>query len=105
MYQLVVYIPETHTEAVKQVMFAAGAGRQGNYDLCSWQVKGEGQFRPLDGSQPFLGNVGSVETVSEYRVEMLCDDNCLKKVIAALQQSHPYEEPAFDIIPLETAVE
>jgi hypothetical protein len=101
MFKLVVYIPEAHTEAVKQAMFAAGAGRQGNYDQCSWQVKGEGQFRPLEGSQPFVGDVDTVETVAEYRVEMLCEEHCLKAVIKALKNAHPYEEPAFDIIRLQ----
>ncbi len=105
MYKLVVYIPEAHTEAVKQAVFAAGAGRQGNYDQCSWQVKGEGQFRPLDNSQPFIGKTGAVATVSEYRVEMLCEARFLQEVVSALKQAHPYEEPAFDIILLETKID
>ncbi len=101
-YKLIVYIPESHTEAVKKAMFNAGAGRQGNYDQCSWQVKGQGQFRPLSGSQPFIGNTHTVEEVEEYRVEILCEASCLKAVINALKNAHPYEEPAYDVVALET---
>ncbi|MEW5248748.1 NGG1p interacting factor NIF3 [Microbulbifer sp. 2201CG32-9] len=97
MFKLCVYIPEAHVELVKQALFAAGAGRIGDYDCCAWQTLGQGQFRPLDGSQPFIGQVGSVEQVPEYRVEMVCDDQCVNAVLAALRETHPYEEPAFDL--------
>ena len=73
-------------------MFEAGAGRVGNYDCCAWQTRGEGQFRPLDGSTPFLGNQGQIETVIEYKLELVCEEPCLKAVIAALKRAHPYEE-------------
>jgi len=68
MYQLVFYVPETHVESVKQAVFNAGGGRIGDYDRCCWQTLGQGQFRPLAGSSPFLGKAGSVEKVDEYRV-------------------------------------
>lgn len=97
MYKLAFYVPETHLEAVKQAVFATGAGLIGNYDCCCWQVLGQGQFRPLDGSNPFLGQAGSIEVVEEYRVELVCEDNVIGKAIAALRDSHPYEEPAFDV--------
>lgn len=97
MLTLVVYIPETHVEAVKSALFAAGAGRYRNYDCCAWQVRGEGQFRALEGSQPFIGREGQVETVPEYRVEMICVEEHLDAVVAALRASHPYEEPAFAV--------
>lgn len=101
MYKLTVYIPESHLESVKTALFAAGAGRIGHYDACSWEVKGEGQFRPLAGSQPFLGQHGCVETVAEFRVEMVVEDAVIHPVIAALKQSHPYETPAYDVIRVE----
>ena len=66
MFKLCVFVPVSHVEQVKQALFAAGAGRLGDYDCCSWQVLGTGQFRPLDGSQPFLGQTGVVEQVEEY---------------------------------------
>lgn len=97
MYKLVFFVPETHVEAVKTAVFAAGAGRIGNYDCCAWQTLGEGQFRPLPGSDPFLGNTGTLETVAEYRVEMVCADEHIADALKALRQAHPYEEPAFDI--------
>jgi hypothetical protein len=100
MYKLGFYVPEGHLEAVKQALFAAGAGRIGNYDCCCWQTLGQGQFRPLDGSTPFLGQQGKVETVAEYRVELVCEEALLTSVLAALRQAHPYEEPAFDVVKL-----
>ena len=83
-------------------MFEAGAGRVGNYDCCAWQTRGEGQFRPLDGSTPFLGNQGQIETVIEYKLELVCEEPCLKAVIAALKRAHPYEEVAYTVIRTET---
>ncbi len=98
MYKLTLYIPETHLESVKEALFAAGAGRYQNYDRCCWQVCGEGQFRPLPGSRPFLGAELLEEHVTEYRVEMLCADERVHAVAAALRKAHPYEEPAYDFI-------
>ncbi len=92
---LVFYVPESHLAVVKEAVFAAGAGRIGSYDLCCWEVRGQGQFRPLPGSQPHLGVVGSVEKVSEYRVETVCSATRITEVIAALQDAHPYETVAF----------
>ena len=83
-------------------MFEAGAGRVGNYDCCAWQTKGEGQFRPLNGSTPFIGNQGQIETVIEYKLELVCEEPCLKAVIAALKRAHPYEEVAYTAIRIET---
>ncbi len=101
MFKLSVFIPETHVDKVKQAMFEVGAGKIGDYDCCSWQTLGMGQFRPLAGSQPFIGHSGGgVEQVDEYKVEMVCEKQILPKAIAALRNSHPYEEPAFDVIEL-----
>ncbi len=102
MYKLCVYVPEDSLESVKRALFDAGAGRIGNYSDCCWQVLGTGQFRPGEGSQPFLGSQGEVEQVSEYRVEMVCADEVVDGVVAALREAHPYEEPAFDLIRAET---
>lgn len=101
MYQLSFYVPETHLEPVKQAVFAAGGGRIGDYDGCCWQCPGQGQFRPLEGSSPFLGAHGEVEQVTEYRVEMVCEDGLIRDAVAALKSSHPYEEPAYNVIRLE----
>ena len=98
MYKLCFYVPESHLEQVKTAMFAAGAGRIGAYDSCCWQVLGQGQFRPLDGSRPFQGQAGSVEVLEEYRVEMVCAPEFIQAVVAALLESHPYETPAWDVL-------
>lgn len=99
-FKLCFFVPETHLESVKQAVFDAGAGRIGDYDCCAWQVAGEGQFRPLPGSRPFLGQQGEIERVSEFRVEMICAETCLDAAIDALRSAHPYEEPAFEAWPL-----
>lgn len=100
MVRITFYVPETHLEQVKAALFAAGAGRIGAYDCCAWQVKGQGQFRPLPGSNPFIGQQGVVEVLDEYKVELVCDDGQLHAALAALKLSHPYEEPAYDVVPL-----
>ena len=102
MYKIGFYVPDTHVELVKQAMFAAGAGRIGKYDSCCWQTPGQGQFRALDGSQPFVGQQGVVERVPELRVEMVCEGSVLKPTIVALRATHPYEELAFDVVKLES---
>lgn len=102
MYKLCFYVPASHLEPVKQAVFSAGAGRIGKYDSCCWQVLGQGQFRPLDGSTPFLGQQGVVEVVPEYRVEMVCEVPFIKDAVAALLEAHPYEEPAWDVVALVT---
>ena len=98
MLVLVFYVPETHLEPVKDALFEAGAGSIGKYSRCSWQTRGEGQFMPEEGSAPFLGTKGIVEKVSEYRVEMVCDESIAGKVRDALLSSHPYESPAWHFL-------
>ena len=100
MYQIVVYIPELHVEQVKTALFEAGAGKIGDYDSCAWQILGRGQFRPLEGGTPFIGQTGEVETVDEYRVELVCEEAALKAAVAAMIAAHPYEEPAYSVWPL-----
>ena len=92
------YVPESALEQVKAAVFAAGAGRIGLYDQCCWQVAGQGQFRPLAGSHPAIGRQVEVESVAEYRVEMVCEAACIAAAVAALQAAHPYEEPAWHVL-------
>jgi hypothetical protein len=101
MYKLAFFVPSSHVEQVKSAVFAAGAGRIGAYDQCSWQVLGQGQFRPLAGSQPFIGQGGQVEQVQEWKVEMVVADELIRQAVAALKQSHPYETPAYEAWRLE----
>lgn len=96
----VVYVPTESAEAVREAMFAAGAGHIGDYSHCSWGVTGTGQFLPHDGASPTIGSVGHDERVPEDRVEMIAPARLRGHVLAALRGAHPYEEPAFDIIEL-----
>ena len=100
MHKLAVFVPESHKEAVKQALFATGAGKMGDYEHCCWETKGTGQFRPLATANPYLGEAGQVESVIEFKIEMVVADDLVDAAILALRQSHPYEEPAFDLWPL-----
>lgn len=101
MYKLCFYVPENAADLVKKAVFEAGAGKIGDYDSCCWQTSGTGQFRPLDGSNPYIGQKGRIETVAEFKVEMVCADEHIKAAIQALKKAHPYEEPAYDVCKLE----
>ncbi|WNW11551.1 YqfO family protein [Pseudomonas sp. DTU_2021_1001937_2_SI_NGA_ILE_001] len=101
MYKLAFFVPTSHLEPVKAAVFAAGGGRIGDYDHCAWQVLGLGQFRPLDGSQPFIGQSGVVEQVEEWKVELVVADELIRAAVAALKHSHPYETPAYEVWRLE----
>ena len=102
LYQICFYAPESHVEEIKNALFAVGAGQYGNYDSCSWQCSGQGQFRPRVGSSPYKGEQGEIERVTEVKVEMLCQGSVLKEALAELKRTHPYEEPAYHILPILT---
>lgn len=91
------YVPESHLEQVKGAMFQAGAGKVGAYECCAWQTLGQGQFKPVTGSSPFIGKADSLEKLAEFKVEMVCLQSLAKKVIAALKKHHPYEEVAYSV--------
>lgn len=95
MYSLTYYIPPDDHERVKQTLFSCGAGKIGQYDECCWEVLGNGQFRAKKGSHPALGKIGQLEKVSEYKVEMVCEDSLITAVIETLLKGHPYEQPAY----------
>ncbi|WP_036347529.1 Nif3-like dinuclear metal center hexameric protein [Mycolicibacterium aromaticivorans] len=96
----VIFVPTADASAVRDAVFAAGAGHIGDYSHCSWSVAGAGQFLPLDGAAPAIGTIGSLERVDEDRVEMVAPARLRSQVLAAVRASHPYEEPAFDVLPL-----
>lgn len=99
--KIVVFVPESHIDVVREAMGKAGAGKIGNYTFCSFSSKGMGRFKPEDGAHPAIGGVGKLESVQEERIEVACDRNILKDVITAIKKVHPYEEVALDIYPLE----
>ncbi len=98
--KLVIFVPAGALDAVREAVFAAGAGRIGDYDRCSWHTEGTGTFRALQGANPTVGALGAEERVSELRLETVFPEQRQADVIAALRSAHPYEEPAFDILPL-----
>ncbi len=102
MYSLMFYVPQSHVEEVKTALFEAGAGRYDGYDCCSWETEGVGQFRPLQGSKPFIGTKDTLERVKEYRVEMICSNECIKDALKSLLKIHPYEQPAYSVTKILT---
>ena len=98
MYKISFFVPKPHLEKVKIALFNKGAGKYKNYDKCSWETLGQGQFRPIDKANPFLGKLNKLEKVKEYKVEMICKNKILENVITELKKVHPYEEPAYDVI-------
>lgn len=101
MYKISFFVPLEYAEIVKLAVFKEGAGKVGAYADCCWQTLGEGQYKPLKGSDPFVGSIDKLERVQELKVEMICEDSLIQKVIGALKQAHPYEEPAYEVIKLE----
>ena len=101
MFKLIFFVPSDHLESVKEAVFAAGAGRIGNYEACCWQVLGQGQFRPTQGANPFIGTEGNLSRVEEYKVELVCADEHIQAAVTALKKAHPYEEPAYEVWRLE----
>lgn len=101
--KIVTFVPESHAAKVQAAMFAHGAGHIGNYDSCSYNLKGEGTFRALEGSNPFVGEKGKVHREKEIRVETIVPFYRTDKVITAMKKAHPYEEVAYDIYPLDNS--
>ncbi|MBI3261173.1 hypothetical protein HYZ64_02265 [Candidatus Berkelbacteria bacterium] len=98
--KIVVAVPVTGADKIRQVANEVGASRQGNYDFSSGSVRQIGRFRPLAGAKPAVGKIGKIEEVAEERIEFICDKKIYKKVVQALKRAHPYEEPGIDVSPL-----
>ena len=98
--KLVVFVPSAALEAVRDAIFAAGAGRIGDYESCSWYAEGTGTFRALPGANPSIGEVGEEKLVPELRLETVFPAERQEDVVAALRRAHPYEEPAYDVYAL-----
>ena len=98
--KLVVFVPADALDAVRDAVFAAGAGRIGAYERCSWYTEGTGTFLAGEGADPAVGQAGREERVPELRLETVFPGERYEEVVAALRRAHPYEEPAFDVYPL-----
>jgi hypothetical protein len=98
--KLVWFVPREALAATRDAVFAAGAGRIGDYERCSWYAAGTGTFLGGEASDPSVGQRGREERVAELRVETLVPADRIAAVVAALRAAHPYEEPGFDLYPL-----
>lgn len=98
--KIVVYVPETHADIVRKALGENGCGHIGNYDFCSFSVKGIGRFRPNSSAKPFIGKEGILEEVAEERIETICPNERVSDVFVAVKKVHPYEEPVIDVYPL-----
>jgi hypothetical protein len=97
---IVITVPETHANAVREAMGRAGAGKVGDYSYCSYSVKGIGRFMPTKGSDPYIGREGVIEEVIEERIETVCNCAILEPVLEEIKKAHPYEETVIDIYPV-----
>lgn len=102
-FKLVVFVPESHREAVFLAMSAAGAGHIGNYSHCSFATHGTGTFMPLAGANPYVGREQELAYVEEVRLEMIVPEAKLPAVLNGLKSAHPYEEIAYDVTVLQNA--
>lgn len=103
--KLVVFIPEDHVDVVQMAIAKAGAGHIGNYSNCTFQLKGQGTFMPLSGTNPFIGQQGKLEYVNEVRLETIMPEKIASRVVRAMIKAHPYEEVAYDLYSLKQAGE
>lgn len=98
--KLVVYVPVKDADLIRRVLAESGAGKIGNYDSCSFSVKGIGRFRPLEGSDPAIGITLKLEEVEEERIEVVCLMEEAKELVKRVKEAHPYEEPAIEVYPV-----
>jgi hypothetical protein len=101
--KLVVFVPREALDPLREALFAAGAGRIGDYERCSWYTEGTGTFLGGKDSSPSVGQPGREQRLSELRLETVYPEELETEVVAALRQAHPYEEPAFDLYVLADA--
>lgn len=101
LYKLVVFSPATHADDIRQTLEKAGAGAIGDYVGCSFSASGIGRFTPVEGAKPFIGEMGKSEAVEEERIEVVVPGPIRSKVLKAMLEVHPYEEPAYDLVVLD----
>ena len=101
MYHISFYVPLLDAEKVKSAMFEAGAGEHENYSHCSWQTEGQGQFMPIRDAMPAIGEIDQIETVTEVKVEMICNKDKIKDVVTSMKNTHPYESVAYTVVRME----
>lgn len=101
MYKLNYFVPSDAKERTKQALFDIGVGRYQNYECCSFETLGNGQFKPIESANPHIGKLNELEIVQEYKIEMICEDRLIKKAVKTLKEVHPYEEVAYEVLKIE----
>ena len=101
MYKLNFFVPAEAKEGVKKALFDIGVGRYENYEHCSWETLGQGQFKPVSNANPHIGTLDKLEILDEYKVELICDDSLIALAVKTLKEAHPYEEVAYEVFKME----
>lgn len=101
-FKFAVYVPVKHADKVSRAIFEAGAGKIGKYTETSFNITGQGTFKPMEGTNPFIGKIGQREKVEEIKIETVVVERNLESVVQTMKDTHPYEEPAFDVYELKT---
>ena len=101
MYKLNYYVPVNAKEKTKQALFDIGVGEFDNYENCSWETLGVGQFKPIGSAKPNIGELNRLETLDEYKIELICPDTLIHKAVKTLKEAHPYEEVAYEVFKME----
>ena len=101
MYKLNYYVPVDAKERTKEALFSIGVGMFNNYENCSFETLGQGQFKPTKDANPVIGELNTLEIVDEYKIEMICSEELIEKAIATLKEIHPYEEVAYEVFKIE----
>jgi hypothetical protein len=95
--KIVVFVPVTHADKIREVLGKAGAGKAGNYSFSSFSVRGTGRFKPEKGADPAIGRVGKYESVEEERIEVIAPFENHREIVEEVKKAHPYEEPAIEV--------
>ncbi|HEU5122084.1 MAG TPA: hypothetical protein VFT59_04510 [Candidatus Saccharimonadales bacterium] len=98
--KIITTAPHEDADKIRQALGEAEAGTIGDYRYCSFSITGKGRFMPTEQADPHIGKANKLEVVEEEQIEVICEHNKVKQVIAALRSAHPYEEPVVDIVPL-----
>ncbi len=101
MYKLYYYVPVEAKEKTKQALFDMGVGKFENYENCSWETLGYGQFKPVANANPAIGELDKLEVLEEYKIEMICSDELIHQAVKTLKEVHPYEEVAYEVFKME----
>ena len=99
-FHLIVYVPLDHADAVRKALAEAGAGKIGNYDSCSFSMRGTGRYRPGTDADPHVGEIGKPEAVDEECIEVVVTKESIEQVVRAVKEVHPYDEPAIHVLPM-----